>query len=278
MQVGAMADDHDTRLKPVAHTLEDEEPACCFPSALPGILNFVFPCIAPFCCYTVTQGTEAVVLHYGKYSGTNRQAGCSCTPIFGREIRYVSVRKSTINLKDIRVLDLHGNPIIVSCVVVFAVVDSRKAALEVVDFRQFVADQAAVTLKQVVAMFPYETTEHDITPSACLKTEPAQVYARLRDVLQEKVSQAGIAVHSVQLDTLNYAPEIAAAMLKRQQAKALVDARALVVKGAVTIAVDAVSQLESRGIALTDQEKGRLVTNILTITTGDTAAVPTLSV
>eukprot|EP01137_Pigoraptor_chileana_P035480 Opistho-2@29561 len=253
----------------------DKTPACLCPSFIPGLLSVVFPFVSIFCCYTVTQGEEVVVLHYGKYSGTNREPGCACTPVFGREMRHVSVQKRTINLRDVRVLDIHGNPIVVSSVVMYSVINSKKAALDVSNYEMFVADQAAVALKQVVALFPYEATE---TGEACLKKEPAQVYARLRDVLQEKVIQAGITVHSVQLDALNYAPEIAGAMLKRQQAKALIDARALIVKSAVGIAVDAVQQLEARGIGLTEQEKGRLVTNILTITTGETAAVPTIPI
>ena len=141
------------------------------------------------------------------------------------------------------------------------------------------------TLKQVVSKYPYEADdEGEASPSSqhrhglSLKTEAAQVSRELKDVLQDRLAHAGVKVLAFNLTDLSYAPEIAQAMLVRQQAEAMVKARRLIVKGAVDISEDAVSQLEAKGVQLSKEEKTKVVTNLLTVICGDQKATPTLSV
>ena len=141
------------------------------------------------------------------------------------------------------------------------------------------------TLKQVVSKYPYEADdEGEASPSSqhrhglSLKTEAAQVSRELKDVLQDRLAHAGVKVLAFNLTDLSYAPEIAQAMLVRQQAEAMVKARRLIVKGAVDISEDAVNQLETKGVKMSETEKTKVVTNLLTVICGDQKATPTLSV
>merc|ERR1711907_264058 len=132
----------------------------------------------------------------------------------------------------------------------------------------YINTNAQAVLKQTVAQYSYDQ----------LKTDHDEVNSRMRNTLQPLMELAGIQVSSMSLNDLSYAPEVAAAMLKRQQAKALVDARTLIVEGAVRIAQDAVTKLEQDGtVTLDDDQKVKIVTNLLTVTCADTDATPTVS-
>jgi len=160
----------------------------------------------------------------------------------------------------------------VSAILSYQVVNAKRALLNVENVATFVLTQAEAAVKQGLSRFPYESTDG----SPCLKKEASHIGQQLCFVLQEKVTQAGVLVHSLQLSNISYAPEIAASMLKRQQATAMVEARNTIVEGAVDIACHAVEKLEARGINMDSEEKVRLVSNLLTVICSESETHTTL--
>jgi regulator of protease activity HflC (stomatin/prohibitin superfamily) len=168
------------------------------------------------------------------------------------------------------VADGNGNPIVIAAVVTYQYVDSFKTALNVENAHEFVKTQAMAVLKQVASKYPYES------PSGhSLKAEARAISVEMVQALQTKVEPAGTQILAYELSDLSYAPEIAQAMLVRQQAQALVDARKTVVEGAVEIVDDAIRRLSEKGLALDDRERSRLVSNLLTVICGDSHVQPT---
>lgn len=219
-------------------------------------------------CYTVDAKTEAAVMHMGQLTEMQKRPGLHFGHPCGREIRYVSTKQRTMELPTSKIADAVGNPVMVSAILNYRVVDAKKALLHVENREQYVNTNAQAVLKQTVAQYSYDQ----------LKTDHDEVNERMRSTLQPLMVLAGIEVSSMSLNDLSYAPEVAAAMLKRQQAKALVDARTLIVEGAVKIAQDAVTRLEGEGtVQLNDEQKVKIVTNLLTVTCSDTDATPTVS-
>merc|ERR1712100_947698 len=196
------------------------------------------------------------------------KAGLHCAVPVGQQVRRVSTKQCTMDLPTSKVADAIGNPVMVSAILNYRVVDSKKALLHVENQQQYVNTNAQAVLKQTVAQYSYEQ----------LKADHDEVNSRMRATLQPLMVLAGIEVSSMSLNDLSYAPEVAAAMLKRQQAMALVDARTLIVEGAVRIAQDAVTKLEQDGtVTLDEDQKVKIVTNLLTVTCADTDVTPTVS-
>jgi len=218
--------------------------------------------------YTVDARTEAAILHLGVLTEMQAEPGMHCALPCGREISYVSTKQCTMELPTAKVADGNGNPVMVSAILNYRVVDAKKALLNVKDYDKYVMTNAQAVLKQTVATYTYDQ----------LKGEHDTVNQRMRAHLQPLLQIAGMEVSSMSLNDLAYAPEVAAAMLKRQQAQALIQARTLIVEGAVRIAQDAVAQLESDGmVQLTDDQKVHIVTNLLTVTCSESDATPTVS-
>lgn len=235
------------------------------------LLSCIFAPFLPFVgfgLYTLEAKTEAAVLHMGKLTEVQKTPGLHCSVPFGRSIRVVSTKQCTMELPTSKVADAVGNPVMVSAILNYRVIDVKKAALHVENRSQYVNTNAQAVLKQTISTYSYDQ----------LKTDHDEVNARMRMSLQPLLVVAGIEVSSMCLNDLSYAPEVAAAMLKRQQAAALVDARALIVEGAVRIAQDAVTRLEGDGtVELNDDQKVKIVTNLLTVTCADTDATPTVA-
>lgn len=216
---------------------------------------------------------EVVVLFWGKLRRVIREPGVYWVNVFGRKVHRVTRRQQTHELQKGVVADGNGNPIIVSGIVTYTFVDSIKVALEVEDAQEFVWSQAQAVLKQVCSRYPYESEE-----GHSLKSEAAEVGRELQEALQHKVSAAGTKVHAFELSDLTYAPEIAQSMLIRQQAKALVDARKIIVEGAVEIVREAVSRLEEAGHSLKKDAREKLVANLLTVICAESKVQPTMPV
>ena len=174
----------------------------------------------------------------------------------------------------LKVADKNGNPLVVRGMVTWFVKNARDAVLKVDRVDSFVRYQAQSVIKNVVAQYPYESTDDAKTPS--LRESHEKVSAELRSELQVKANDAGVVIVSFELTDLSYAPEIAGAMLVRQQAEATVSARQTIVKGAVTISQGAVESVESRGIKLTKEEKSQMVTNLLVTICGQSNIQPTM--
>jgi len=219
-------------------------------------------------------------MHYGTYTGTYTEPGCTFINCWGRELRTVSTAAQSIDLPSTKIIDKNGNPLLVSAIIVYHIVNTRRAALDVLNARHFISLQATAVLKQIVSQYPYEDRNPDGREegSLCLKTEANEIGHQLRTKLQDKIAQAGAVCQSFQLNEISFAPEIAANMLKRQAAEALVQARELIVRGAVGISLQAVEELAKGGLEFSQEEQCRLVSNLLVVTCGDNDAQPVVGV
>ncbi|EGD78189.1 hypothetical protein PTSG_09066 [Salpingoeca rosetta] len=246
-------------------------------------------CLGTLCCplsfgstllssfFTVKQQNEAVILRYGRYERTIKTPGLHYSNIFGRTVLPISKQMRSMDLPDERsgrrtVLDKEGNPLIVSAVVIYQFVNSYRAAIEISRPTDYLSNQGEAVLKNVIANYVYES--HDDSPS--LRTHCNMVSHELRERLQERATAAGILVHHFDLKEVSYAPVVAAAMLKRQQASAVIAARQAIVSGAVDIATTAVESLRERGVELESAESTRLVNNLLTVICSESDVTPTL--
>ncbi|HLF92925.1 MAG TPA: SPFH domain-containing protein [Planctomycetota bacterium] len=236
-----------------------------------GIVFFPITLIASW--VVVHPQEEVIVLIWGRFWKVLDRPGLSWINVFGRKLIRISRRQQTIELPKNTVADGNGNPIIVSGIVTFAFSDSRKAGLEVENAHEFVRTQAMAVLKQVASKYPYESRD-----GASLKSEAAKIGIEMVETLQKKIDPAGAKAISFELSDLSYAPEIAQSMLIRQQAGALVDARKIIVEGAVEIVHEAVQLLQKRDLALTGENRERLVTNLLTVICGEAKVQPTVSI
>jgi len=257
----------------------------CCPSVLSAIMSIICPFSWLGSCRVLHEKEGAMLLTWGKFSSVITEPGCYVLNPCGTTLSRVTTKQQTTDLPNVKLLDLKGNPVVVSGVVFWQVEGVKASLLNVENVYQYVNTTAMATLKQVVSKYPYEDDEIHIDEATgshskglSLKTEAAQVSRELKDVLQDRLAHAGVRVIAFNMTDLSYAPEIAQAMLVRQQAEAMVKARKLIVKGAVDISNDAVSQLESKGIQMSEGEKTKIVTNLLTVICGDQRAQPTLSV
>ena len=243
--------------------------------ALVVVVTIFFPPILLFGFFVVNPREEMVVLRFGKYIGTLRSEGIRWIHPVGRSLRRIPTRDLTMHMETSTVVERNGSPINISAVVVYRVQDTRKAALDVENFHSFIADQAGAVIKRVSSRFPYES--HDKS-EPCLKNESDEVTTAYITELQQAVDPSGIRVLSVKLNDLTYAPEIAQAMLMRQQALALIDARKTIVTGAVAIVHDAVEQLKAAGLEVSAAQKEVLISNLLVVLCSGEHAQPVLQV
>eukprot|EP00729_Bicosta_minor_P001216 gene1216-34751_t len=221
--------------------------------------------------------TETLIFRYGKYESTLTTPGLYWNNFCGREQRVCSTAIQSLDLpayngKNLVVLDSRGNPLVVSGVVVYHIDDTYKATVATENYRTFIETQSEAVLKSVIGRFPYEAQGD----AACLQRNGDVVAQALKVELQRQLVVAGVHIRSFSLKEISYAPVIAAAMLKRQQAQAMVEARQTIVAGAVDMTHSAVEQLKERGLKLDDKETGRLVSNLLTVICSESDATPTL--
>ena len=235
----------------------------------------VAKCCSLICCplafmgtaYTVDQQTEAAVLHLGVLTHIERTPGLHFTwPCF-REVKTISTKHRTVALPSMKVADQSGAPILVSAILNYYVEDAKQAIFNVENFNSYVLNNAEAVLKQVVGRYSYYQ----------LKSETEQINQAMLDTITPLVKVAGAKVTSMLLNELNYAPEVASGMLKTQQAGALLEARTIIVEGAVKIALDAVKMLEQSGLKMTEEGKSKMVSNLLTVSVSDVDATPTIS-
>lgn len=244
------------------HTNELRQNQGRLESVLVILVSVLFPPILLAGFFIVNPREEVVVLRFGKFVTTlKRQGICWIHPV-GRTLHRIPTRDMTLDIHPTTVLEKNGNPINISAVVVYRVEESYRAALEVESYRQFIEDQAGAVVKRCSSQFPYESADHS---EPCLKVESDEVTESFIAELQEAVEAAGIRVLSVRLNDLTYAPEIAQAMLMRQQALALIDARKTIVDGAVEIVRDAVDKLAANELQISDSERETLISNLLVV-------------
>jgi len=238
------------------------------------ILGIVFFPITLFGSWIVVNPQEEkIILFWGKLKKVLRNQGLYFSIVWGREIITISTKRCAMELHKTTVADKNGNPINIAAICTYQVKDTIKAALNIEDYESYIRTQAIAVLKQVASKYPYESQDNH-----CLKGETVIISKEMVNILQQKVEMAGINVISFELSDLSYAPEIAQAMLIRQQAQALVDARKIVVEGAVEIVNDALRQLDERSVKISDSVKSKIVGNLLAIICAESRVQPTYSI
>jgi regulator of protease activity HflC (stomatin/prohibitin superfamily) len=213
------------------------------------------------------------ILFFGKYLGTIKDNGLFITTPLTQKIT-ISLKVKNFNTALLKVNDSDGNPIEISAVVVFKVVDSAKALFSVDDYRNFVAIQSETALRHIASQYPYDTfEEEDIT----LRGNTTEVSEKLKIELEERLAIAGVEVIETRLNHLAYATEIASAMLQRQQARAILSARQTIVEGAVSMTQMALEQIEDgQDIQFTDDRRVQLINNLLVSIITDKGTQPVI--
>jgi regulator of protease activity HflC (stomatin/prohibitin superfamily) len=225
--------------------------------------------------FIIVQPNQANVATFlGRYLGTVRESGFSwINPLTIR--RNLSLRIRNLDTDVLKVNDANGNPIEISAVITWQVADAAQAAFDVEDFKAFVDIQAETAVRHVASVFPYDSYEEG---QESLRGAAERVIATLQADLQERLEVAGITVLDTRLRRLAYAPEIAADMLRRQQADAIVAARQRIVEGAVGMVDHALSSLNERDIVDLDEErKAAMVSNLMVVLVSDRGAQPVVN-
>ncbi len=220
--------------------------------------------INPFCSAAVPQSSNAVVTLVTAPNGS--------TAAVNRTRTKVSLKMLTHDNKKQKINDQMGNPIEVGIVVVWRVVNTAKALFNVDNYETFLSIQADSTLRDVARCYPYDSTDSD---EKTLRGSAQEVCAQLREELQKRVDNAGLEIIEARITHLAYAPEIAAAMLQRQQATAIIEARQKIVDGAVGMVEMALHKLsESQVCELDEERKAQMVSNLLVVLCGNKDAQP----
>jgi SPFH domain/Band 7 family protein len=225
--------------------------------------------------FLVVQPNQAkVAVFLGRYMGTVRRSGFHwVNPLTTR--RTLSLRIRNLDTDILKVNDANGNPIEISAVITWHVADAAQAAFDVEDYDTFVTIQAETAVRHVASVFPYDSYEEG---QESLRGAADRVIATLQADLQERLDVAGVAVLDTRLRRLAYAPEIAADMLRRQQADAIVAARQRIVEGAVGMVDHALSSLNERDIVELDEErKAAMVSNLMVVLVSDRGAQPVVN-
>ncbi|MDR1264321.1 MAG: SPFH domain-containing protein [Propionibacteriaceae bacterium] len=253
---------------------EDGDPGLGFALWLVGgFLALGLATVAGTGLTVVQPGTTKVLTFFGHYIGTVRQTGLfTVRPLTGHA--KLSVRVRNFETGELKVNDADGNPVNIAAIVVWEVSDTARASFAVDNYRSFVQTQAESALRHVATAHPYDGADGAVT----LRGSTAQVSDELAAELAERIEVAGVAIREVRISKLAYAPEIAQAMLQRQQAGAIIAARERIVEGAVSMVREALARLEAEGVVtLDDERRAAMVSNLLVVLTGDSRATPVIN-
>ena len=227
--------------------------------------------------YSLQPNEAMAILLFGDYRGTDRKTGLRWVlPWYSR--KKISLRVRNLTSDKLKVNDKRGNPIEIAANVVWRVQDSAQALFDVDDYQAFVNIQVETALRDIASYYAYDHGEEADAPEMTLRADAEDVADRLRDELVGRVSVAGVAVDEARLAHLAYAPEIAGAMLRRQQAEAILSARRLIVRGAVDMVESALADLNERGVVDLDEDrKAAMVSNLLVVLCADREAQPVVN-
>lgn len=225
--------------------------------------------------YMVQPKQARVQLLFGQYKGTDTNTGLRWSnPLYIKE--KVSLRVRNFESDKLKVNDQLGNPIQIASVVVWEVVDSAEALFEVDDYESFVTIQSEAALRNLATNYPYD--QHDGDDQVSLRSHANQVASALKDEIQSRLSKAGVNVIESRISHLAYAPEIASAMLQRQQAAAIIAARERIVEGAVGMVELALNRLSEKQLVTLDEErKAAMVSNLLVVLCSDKNTQPVVN-
>jgi hypothetical protein len=256
----------------IAHGIAHNSPLIIVFVGLPLILLSALTAAGLF---TVQPNQAVVLILFGTYVGTVRQSGWWWTNPFNTKKR-ISLRVRSLNGQTIKVNDAMGNPVEIAAVVVWKVRDSAMATFDVENFESFVAVQSETAVRHLATEYPYDSEGTDDTIS--LRGSIDKVSEFLRSELQQRLQPAGVEIVEARLSHLAYAPEIAGAMLQRQQAAAIIAARQRIVDGAVGMVEMALHRLAANNVVeLDDERRAAMVSNLLVVLCGERAATPVLN-
>lgn len=224
--------------------------------------------------YMVEPNQAAVLSLFGKYVGTVKEQGLRWNnPFYGK--KKVSLRVRNFESGKLKVNDLDGSPIEIAAVVVWGVVDSAEAVYNVDDYESFVHIQSEAALRAMATSYPYDQHEDG---KIALRSHAGEIAKHLTEEIQERLAEAGVRVIEARISHLAYAPEIAQAMLQRQQASAIIAARTRIVEGAVSMVEMALGELSKRNVVELDPERrAAMVSNLLVVLCGERGTQPVVN-
>lgn len=224
--------------------------------------------------FIVHPNDSRVLMLFGKYIGTVKDSGFHWANPFAIK-KLVTLRIRNFNSEKIKVNDLHGNPIEIAAVIVWRVVDSARALFDVQNYEQFVAIQSETAIRGLASEYAYDSSDENI---ASLRGNPQEISEQLKKQVQLRLQVAGLEIIESRISHLAYAPEIAQAMLRRQQAQAVVAARQKIVEGAVGMVEMALKSLSEQHIVQLDEEKkAQMVNNLLVALVSEVSAQPVIN-
>lgn len=269
-----------------------------------GIVLFIGLCFTPSGFHILNPNEALVLTLFGKYYGTIKKEGFYFTNPFASAInpvrgqvaniniatgtsgttagasiptisgKKISTKTLTLDNEKQKVNDVLGNPIIIAAVVIWRVADPTKAVFSVDNYKTFLSIQCDSTIRNIARLYPYDTMEDDADEKT-LRGSSQEIAESMRQELQQRVKEAGLEIKEVRITHLSYAEEIAAAMLQRQQAVAIIAARQKIVEGAVSMVKMAIDQLGEEEIVVLDEErKAAMVSNLLVVLCGNKDAQP----
>lgn len=224
--------------------------------------------------FTLQPNEAAVLILFGAYRGTVRESGFFFTNPFNKRLK-VSLRARNLNGEKLKVNELRGNPIEIAAVVVWRVQDTAQATFDVDSYENYVKVQSESAVRHVASSYAYDDGEPG---EVTLRGGADEVSEALTRELQERLAKAGVQVEEARLTHLAYAPEIAQAMLRRQQAEAVIAARQKIVHGAVSMVEMALNELSAKRVVQLDEErKAAMVSNLLVVLCGESEAHPVIN-
>ena len=224
--------------------------------------------------FTLEPNEARVLVLFGEYRGTVRDSGFNWANPFARKLR-VSLRARNLNGERLKVNDKRGNPIEIAAVIVWRVADTAQASFDVENCGEYVRIQSETAVRHLATSFAYDHGEEN---EVTLRSGGEEVQAMLLSELQERLGKAGVCVDEARLTHLAYAPEIASAMLRRQQAEAVIAARQKIVHGAVSMVDMALRELALKDVVhLDDERKAAMVSNLMVVLCGEADVHPVIN-
>ncbi|MCC6539542.1 MAG: SPFH domain-containing protein [Bryobacterales bacterium] len=224
--------------------------------------------------FSVDPNKAVVLTLFGKYKGTERDAGLHWANPFLTK-KHVSLRARNFETPKLKVNDHDGNPIEIGAVVVWQVVDTAEACFEVDDYENYVHVQSESALRNLATSYPYDAHNEG---QMSLRANTGEVAEHLQREIEDRLAKAGVRVMEARITHLAYAPEIAMAMLQRQQASAIIAARTKIVEGAVSMVEMALEQLAHKNVVHLDEErKAAMVSNLLVVLCGERSTQPVVN-
>lgn len=239
-----------------------------------GIILFLISFLLFFGFFTVEPNEAIVLILFGKYVGTEKTIGFRwANPFYTK--KKISLRVRNFDSEKLKVNDQKGNPIEISAVVVWKVTDTAEAVFEVDDYLNYVHVQSESAIRHLATSYPYDNSEGN---ELSLRSSIDEVSEHLQKEIHNRVSAAGVTVLEARINHLAYSPEIAQAMLQRQQAEAIIAARQKIVEGAVSMVEMALERLKKQNVIDLDEErKAAMVSNLMVVLCSDRATQPVIN-